>query len=105
MYSPHLQLVLLHGILQCSQEVSVLFLQPRHLALQDQQLLCPLVLLWGTRGGFRMGKELGAPQPWLSLSLASLALLPTLLHVCSWPGIPFGNHLGHLLLGSPWHSS
>ena len=43
----HLKFVLLHGVLQSGQKVSVLLLQPGHLALQGQQLQRPLILLVG----------------------------------------------------------
>jgi len=45
--APHLKFVLLHGVLQRSQKVSVLLFQPGHLALQGQQLQRPLIFLGG----------------------------------------------------------
>lgn len=81
---PHLQLVLLHGVLQCGQKVSVLFLQAGHLALQGQQ--CPLIFLRGRERGFRDSPD---GQSCLSLGHWVLSALPgspePYLLLCSKP--------------------
>lgn len=79
----YLQFVLLHGILQSCQEVSILLLQPGHLALQAQQLLGPLISLCGKEKSF--GLRWGLIRHWdtPALSLPCPQLTQSYSPLCS----------------------